>query len=663
MMNADSFPELPEVYSAEDFKRETSWLRRLPEFMRRRSDPLKDLDGHLAEYNHHYATFNGYRQECISSPTPTPAALKGLIVAYENGRESFTAAAGALAEAKESLDEWNQHPHPGRNKRDAVTRLSDQLHTGRQQIEAGRPVVERFLHEFGDLTPNTVHVAWLGGAPSAATVKRAQNWEASQGADARINVWVDSRNLLANSFKKATADLRKGREDYSAQNDPAVTARIDTWKGDRDYARGLDEILIEKDKSWQSKRDKYQAEIDELQRNGQPFGPQSRIRVRDVNELLAGGSTLARPDTEHALDSHDREQIGQLYQMQVGERCNLAAGADFVKVLTIHDEPGLAVDEDMMPPVKGFNSLVDAWNGSLKGDAGKLDAKKGVRLVEEDAYKHLMGAVEEHIERVRDGTTNALNKPRPAYESLTAHAQGLHKDGKFMQEFDAWTQRTHSLADAFEKVEPIYVAQHLFKAWQASHSEGIDSNAALAASHPGSYAVAELGREMVVQTGAFLEKEENKREFFLDTRDNRNAYKDATKWSTGPTLLTLNERMDEVFRSCGVSDSATATSPLLRIPRESFPNPSLAEGRTTWASSLSPSENNSSRPSIQQRSLRTQPSGSTQPEAQQRSLRTQPSGSVRQAQHREGSVHQSVDSSNSGSNRSRSAERSGHGRR
>src|SRR5262249_52036824 len=157
-----------------------------------------------------------------------------------------------------------------------------------------------------------------------------------------------------------------------------------------------------------------------------------------------------------------------------------------------------------------------------------LKADSGIFLLNRDYYRTLIKAVEEHVDRVHDGAAKSLGAERPAYQQLVKLSAEMHKDRGFLDEFDAWTQRTHSVADAFDKLDPLYVDRNLVKSWQPTGHHGAASNAAMATSHAGAYVVAEWGKEMVVQTGVRVATEEGKRQYYLDTRENRNTYKAMT---------------------------------------------------------------------------------------------------------------------------------------
>ncbi len=594
MMSPDSLPELPVLPSSDEWQRNTAVS------MQRRSRALQTVDSALDAYDDSRETYRERRQDYARHPSDQ--ALREALNSYTGASQAFDHAAETFHGVSRAFNEWGPG-HDSRNQRNnAVTDLSQRLQNGQAVIDAGRTSIQAGLDNSGAAIPSKVHLAWLGGVPGPDVIKSAEVWAHSQGA--KVDIWVDSKNLLASDFKRSTANLRGGQQ-WNSSNDPAVTSRIDLWKNtsaaDRD--NGLDtRWAAVSESAGQLRAQKYQ-QLQQLQAN---LG-QGNIRLRDVNELFAPRNP---PQHQGTLSPNDRAGLKEAYQREVSQRCNFAAASDVVRLVALHDKPGLYVDTDITPPIKGFKPMVEAWNRALTESYNRADPQNplptrpvdlpklterwreaganrqhdpidptiGVHQLNSAGYSRLIAAVEEHTELVHKGTHQTVpNAQRPAYQALAAHAAPIDPGNRVTRAFDAWSQRTNSLGDVYERIKPIHVEPTLFKALQLSMGAGANSNGVIATSTPGAYAVAEWGREVAGATRAAVRTPEATRRYFNELDPN---YRDQTISTTGPGHLhPASPLSQKLTQQLGIADRG---SPLTMIPYTAFPHPSSAERTPSW---------------------------------------------------------------------------------
>ncbi len=593
MMSPDSLPELPVLPSSEEWQRNTA----VP--LQRRSRALRTVDSALDEYDDSRETYRERREEFIQRPSAQ--TFKEALNSYTGASQAFDQAANNFQEVSRAFNDWGPG-HDSRNRRNAVTGLSQRLQEGQAAIDNGRRSIQAGLDNSGEPIPSKVHLAWFGGVPGPDVIKSAAVWAQSQGA--KVDIWVDSKNLLASDFKRSTADLRQGQQ-WDSSNDPAVTARIDMWKNataaDRD--NGLDARWAAASQPAAGLRaQKWQ----QLQQLNATLG-QGNIRLRDVNELFAPQNP---PRQQGSLSPNDRAGLKESYQREVSERCNFAAAADIVRLVALHDKPGLYVDTDITPPIRGFKPMVETWNRALTESYNRADPRNplptqpvdvpklkerwehaghnfqqqpinpaiGMRQLDIPAYRHLVAAAEEHVELVHQGThQSGPNAHRPAYQALAAYTATIDPTNQVTRAFDAWSQNTNSLGDAYERIKPIHVEPMLFKAFQMTMSRSADSNGIIASSTPGAYAMAQWGREVTEATRAAVRTPEATRRYFNELDPN---YREQTVMTTGPGQLGMGSPLSEKLgQELGIPNRR---SPLIMIPYSAFPHPSMAERTPSW---------------------------------------------------------------------------------
>ncbi len=593
MMSPDSLPELPVLPSSEEWQRNTA----VP--LQRRSAALQTIDRTLDAYDDSRETYRQRREEFIRRPSAQ--TFKEAFNSYTDASEALDYAAHTFHRVSRAFNDWDSR-HDSRNQRRAVTDLSLRLQNGQAIIDAGLRSVQAGLDHSGTPIPAQVHLAWLGSVPGADVIKSAEVWAHSQGA--KVDIWVDSNNLLASDFKHSTANLRGGQQ-WDSSNDPAVTARIDLWKNtsaaDRD--KGLDARWAAVSKPAQ---DLWAQKWQQFQQLRADLG-QGNIRLRDVNELFAPRNP---PQHQGTLSPNDRAGLKEAYQREVSQRCNFAAAANVVRLVALHDKPGLYVDTDITPPVRGFKPMVEAWNRALTESYNRADPRNplptqpvdvpkltrrwretganppqrpidptiGMHQLNSPAYSRLIAAVEEHTELVRKGIHQIVpNAHRPAYQALAAHAETIDATNQVTRAFDAWSRKANSLGDVYERIRPIHVEPMLFKAFQQTVVGTAGNNQIIATSTPGAYAVAEWGREVGGATRAAVRTPEAMRSYFNELDPN---YRHQTIATTGPGHLnTTSSLSQKLTRELGISDRR---SPLIMIPYSAFPHPSSAERNASW---------------------------------------------------------------------------------
>ncbi|MGQ5522334.1 TcdA/TcdB catalytic glycosyltransferase domain-containing protein [Chitinimonas sp. PSY-7] len=511
-----------------------------------------------------------WREQTSQFFKPRSSELKQLDIAlanFESNKSNDT-----FDEVEKSLHAWLQTKPLHNSSRDTppifpVTNLVTAVQDARaflNQKDAIQTEVE---------IPKTIHLAWVGSVPPDDVLKSAKIWANSQ-PDCQVNIWTDKNNLLANDFRKSTAAMRE-EVDLSTAPDPAIATRIRTWKDNADYATGLDALLTAQHSSLTSKLTTYQQDLDSLATRLSEAN--SQIAIRDVSELLVNHRQGSLSGTPGSLSAADRNTLRKAYQRELGERCNPAAASDIVRLVAVHDEPGLYVDTDITPPIAEFPKLAD----SLKAAGIDMPVNSSNDLLNNQTYLHVIAAVEERIDQLSLGPDSKISPQGPEYDKLIAFAESIGKAGEVRSAFDAWSDDIkHRIANpaigtAFEKLDSINVAPVLFKVRQLSTIGGASSNSAIATSRADAPALAKWAKKIGELTEAAVATPEKKHRYYNDLDGD---YKDRTLNTTGPASLNMNLLLTNELKEFGILKEHSS----IIIPFRNFPNPGRAEMDHSW---------------------------------------------------------------------------------
>jgi hypothetical protein len=478
--------------------------------------------------------------------------------------KTYVEASNVLKAAKQSSDTLENQ-----KKKYSSFYRGDHIDQGRKEIKAANDELDECFKSNSALrelvlgreepVPRTIHLVWVGGVPKDDVTSAAKVWADSQRG-VTVNVWVDGKNLLANLFKEKTEEHGAG------------SARRKVWEkaSEQAHDEGLDALLLHKSQTGTiddslanlaGEKKKLDEDLKtfetELGRASVPSD--SQIKIRDVSELF--GARAENRIVERSLSEIERRQLQQAYQFEVQQRCNFAAGSDIVRILALHDNPGLYVDIDLTPPIKGFGELIKGLDYLTPPEEGWRD-----RLTREPVYQFLVAAAEEHINGVVSGRESG-----PARDALWTHLESTSTATlpKLKDEFDKWAARI-SPKQAFEELAPLKVRENMFKAFDVIGTGVASINSVLATSREGAGAIAELGRAAIEKTTE-AKKDENINRYMNE--NDVASYRDETIFSTGPGLFSL---VAERFHIETNDESMV-------IPADIFPHPSTAERHCSWA--------------------------------------------------------------------------------
>ena len=612
LMASKVFIDLPELISCQEWLRATASLEHPHETLRALERALRSYETATQQYRVVRDKLQDVPGKYLIQSGPDEQKLFDAVL------RSFDTAAAAWDGLEAPLQEWFRN-NDGRGAspvREAVNRLKETLDTRAPLVARARHLIKEATEEIA--VPNVFHIGWFGSEPTEEVVRKAIIL-ARLHPGAAVNLWVDQENLLAADWKRHTEALRSNGP-FNMANDPAIESRLSHWQADENLAKGLDARLLS-NPAFAERRNTQLAELERLQKRLQkrlPGDSFPRIRIRHVSELWEP----SRPFLAHeeALTWQDRVNVRQAYCFEVSIRLCFAAAADRVVDLIVHDEPGQWLDIDSGPVIKGFRTLVDAYNTALDKElrvriaASHLRARKraarvppdpeamqvdydtlrqtdlprpirpslGRRLPQLEGYRLLLDAAREHLDAYVPKTDETLAENRDIRRrALAAHLRSFDRHGRVLQALQNWAANINSLEQGYERIPPLRVARHAFKMAELYPGEGAHDNSVLATSTAGARAVTFMARDKTHSFGRLCQKEQSLRAYLDDSAANRKNFV-----NTGPGRVLESEMLLKALRdTCGIVGQG---SPLITIPARHLDNLETSETNTSKACAAAP---------------------------------------------------------------------------